>query len=762
VRLLHRFSCALLAAAAAGCGEPPAQRVLYDLVALAPEAERQPPEGPAGNQLIAIELDDHRDGFAPVRCPAGHTLIFRDLRTGGPARVELAFGSVQPAGQRPAGEPVSFRVEAWRAPHGVDDPPDATLERKVALPEVPDAGLHASLPLDADGEARFTLRLSTSAEGTATWPAFLSPRVVGVPAAAPRAVVAVEELVDDLLARLDGATVVLQSPDVPVARGVLDSHVGLAGGRRAAVVAAAPARVRWSITPPAGSSLRFAVGVDAAAGWQLGGDGVTCAVEIDGARVWERRLDPHTLARDRGWKAERLDLSPWVGSEVALELVSEPGATAEADLVGFARPAVVRAREVPRLAAGEAPTVVLLVVDTLRADRFGGATMPRLQALATRGLRFRSARSVSSWTWPATASLLTGRPPNEHGVHDGERSLLPDGLATLAELFAARGYVTGAFVANSLVAADNGFDQGFATFVCAPNVTARALVERVAAWLDATEGAARLLYVHVLDPHVPYEPPAAFAAAWPADLPRTPEELAAAPLDADAQRRMLDALRASYDAEVRYADEALAELLDTLQARGALHDAIVLVTADHGEEFREHGGMAHGPHLYEETLAVPLVVVGFGPHALPPAVRDEPVDLQDVLPTLLDLAGVPGPDEPLPGRSLRAPAPPAPFFAQTFQGLEPGVDGFTQKLSVIADGWKLILTPASGRTELFDLRADPGETRNLAAREPARLEALRALLVDWEARTRARAPDNAAAPDEVTFERLRELGYLGR
>jgi arylsulfatase A-like enzyme len=754
-----RLPVALLVILAA-CGSRAApERILHDLVALAPHAEHTPGKGPAGSQIIAVALEDARDRFAPVRCPSGHALVFRDLRVGGPSRLELAFGFADPA-QQTDGPPARFRVEAWRAPHDEHDPPDAVLERSFTPRELPDAGLAATLPL-GDDPGTLTLRLSTESGGSAAWPAFLSPRILGVPADRTLPPALLDEPTEDLLARLPEATVVHQAPGAPVTRAAVDTHVGLAASRRDSLLAPAPARVSWKVTPPAEGALRFAVGVETAA-WQHGGDGVTCAVEVDGERIWERRLHPHDLARDRGWKSVRLDLQRWAGREVALDLLTEPGASAADDQAAFALPTVVQAREVPPLTAAEVPTLVVLVVDTLRADRLEEQTMPRLHALALSGLRFRRARTVSSWTWPSTASLLTGRAPNEHGVHDSERSLLPDGLDTLAELCAARGYVTGAFVANALVAEENGFAQGFGTFVCQPNATARALADRALAWMDATEGAARLLYVHLFDPHVPYEPPTGFAAPWPADLPHTIEEIMAAQPDEQQQQRILKELRTRYDAEARYADTALGELLDALHERGALHDALVVVTADHGEEFREHGAMAHGPHLYDETLRVPLVITGYGPHVLRPTERDEPVTLQDVLPTLVDLAGLPAPAEPLPGRSLREPVPPGPVFAHTFSGLEPGLEGFTEKLSVVNDSWKLILTPASGRAELFDLIGDPGETRDLAAAEPQRRDILRGFLLDWETSTRARAPDNAAPPDEGTLQRLRALGYLGR
>lgn len=757
---MKRLAAALLAGGLLACGGgEPAPRVPLDLLARVAGAEWQPAEAPTGSQALAVEAGDGRDGLAPLRCPAGASVTFRGLRLSGPARVQAAAGSVRHP--PPAGSPVDFALEAWPEPAAGDATPAASSRLAVDPARLPATGLPMALDLPPRPDGTWTLRLSVTGPA-ADWPAFLAPRVLHAGGTLPP--LELEELVLDLSAALESAEVLQQSPQQPIERGYFDAAagVGTAGGRRAVLRTAAPARLRWQVEPPPGAWLRLAAGVDTWNGWKRGGDGLTFAVELDGERVWELALDPHRRARDRGWRALRFDLAAWVGRRVALDLVTEPGPTADFDAGGFSEAAIFRPVAVPRRPDSQGPLVVLILVDTLRADRLGAGLTPRLDALAASGLSFRQARSVSSWTWPATATLLTGLYPAAHGVLDARRCLLQDGLATLPELFAAQGWTTGAFVANHLIDADNGFDQGFETFVCAPNATARALVARALDWVDATPGVARLMYLHLFDPHSPYAAPAPFAPAWPADLPRTLEELRDAPADPGIEARILDALRAQYDGEVAYVDAALGELLDGLAARGALRDALVLVTSDHGEEFREHGLLAHGPHLYEESLAVPLLLAGFGRRALPPGIREAPVSLPDVCPTLLDLAGLPEPPYALPGRLLHAAPAEAPLYAQTLQGLEPGVEGFTEKLAVRDGAWKLIHTPASGRDELYDLAADPRETRDRRAAEPGRAAELRATLERWRRLSSARSPDNLAEPDAELLERLRALGYLGR
>jgi arylsulfatase A-like enzyme len=761
----------LLLFALAACGTheaPPAplRPAVIDLIPLAASAEREPMEGPTGSQLIAIEADDDRDALQPLRCLSGHAFTFAGLHTKGAARLQFRCGSSRRA--PPEGPALPFSVQAWREPRAEDAAPDAAWTRTLRAAELLPDGQAFELPLPGGGEASWSLRFSVGGAEGSDWPAFLAPRVVheGGLAAGP---LAVEHVIADLDARLAEASIVQQSEAQPVGRAFYDAaaNYGIAGGRRAVISATAPARVRWKLVPPAGCALRFAVGLDTRTGWKQGGDGMRFSVEVDGERIWSLELDPHHLARDRGWKPASIDLARWAGREVALELVTEPGATPDFDTGGFAGVALVQRNAVPRLRAGEKPTIIVALIDTLRADRFGcygskAGLTPKLDALAARGLTFRGAHSTAPWTWPSTASLFTGLYPNAHGVVDDSRCLMVEALSTMAEQFQAAGYTTGGFSANHLVDAANRFDQGFETFVCEPNASARALAQRALDWVDATQGQARLLYLHFFDPHVPYAPPGRFAVKWPDDLPLDLKELGPRAEDPEVQRRIVAALFATYDGEVRYADDALGELLDALAARGELEDALVIVTADHGEEFVEHGLLAHGPHLYEETVAVPLILAGFGRLALPPGLRADPVSLIDVLPTLIEVAGLPDPPYPLPGHSLLAPPAPQPLYMQTFIGADPGLEGVLEKRAILQDGWKLIHTPERSRFELYDLRADPGELHDLAEQEPARRDALARQLEQWRTMTSARTPDNLVGPDAELIQRLQEMGYLGK
>jgi arylsulfatase A-like enzyme len=433
------------------------------------------------------------------------------------------------------------------------------------------------------------------------------------------------------------------------------------------------------------------------------------------------------------------------------------------------------------------PNLVLVVIDTLRADHLGSygyakAQTPQLDALAARGTRFAAARSASSWTLPSVASILTGRYPVEHGA---ERlvSVLSDQQVTAAEMLAAAGYETVAFSANvSLVIPESGFGQGFERFdvlearegngtaadpVAVRDGTNRAalaaradeLTDAVLAWVTSRPQSTRpfFLYVHYFDPHASYSPPAAYAAKFgvqPNDPLLAPGQGAITFANKVPEARELATLQALYDAEIAFTDHELGRLFDRL----GLADAVTIVTADHGEEFGDHGGMLHGKTLFEEMLHVPLIVAGGG---LPAGrVVDAPVSLVSIFPTLGELAKATLPAG-LPSRSLVATlrgGAPAPEMI--FADLAPA--GAAHRAAVIDDSWKLILNRGFVPL-LFDLASDPGETKNRNQGEGARTMALQKGLGEHNKagfRARAAAPPVQRALDADRRERLRQLGYV--
>lgn len=417
------------------------------------------------------------------------------------------------------------------------------------------------------------------------------------------------------------------------------------------------------------------------------------------------------------------------------------------------------------------PDVVLVVVDTLRADALGigGADpdpAPFLASLAREGTVFESAWATSSWTAPATGSLLTGRYPDAHGVTRGffaqaagdepragedfvELTRLPADVPTLAERFARAGYRTVGLASNVNIGPELGFDRGFETFERHDGLSVGKLLARLPE-LDVRLGGERplFLYLHLNDPHFPYDGRPRFYRP-PTDLPD--DETAA-----EALRR-----RALYASEIGLVDDALRTALLDL---GLCAETLVAFTADHGEEFQDHGGWYHLFTLYAELTRIPFFLRG-------PALGIEsarvvaPVSAVDLAPTLARLAdlppleerdgtslapllGAPWRDEPLPELERR------PVFAHRLDAAS-GRELF----SVVLGPWKYIEGPAGG--ELYHLERDPLEQQDQAALEPARAAELAGILDTFRSSRVPRAAERARVDlDESLYQRLETLGYV--
>jgi arylsulfatase A-like enzyme len=357
--------------------------------------------------------------------------------------------------------------------------------------------------------------------------------------------------------------------------------------------------------------------------------------------------------------------------------------------------------------------VVLVVIDTLRRDHlaaygYARETTPVLSAIAREGTRF-DALSPSSWTKPATASLLTGLHPLRHQTF-GRVDRLPDSAVTLAERLSAFGYDTLGLSANGWVARAFGFAQGFRRFVEEPVERAHAvdLVRQV------QPDIARLrepffLYAHFVDPHLPYDP----STDWRGEplVGSRPVELAEVDATHSGARpaALLRRARDLYDGEVRGADSGLGMIIESLRRRGVLERTLVVVTADHGEELQEHGRMSHGQTLYSEVLDVPLVLSGPG---VPRGRHFGGASLLDVVPTVLALVHRPLADTAdLDGRSLlpalhRRASPERSFLAHL-----DFIDG--RALALQQGSQKIVLMQQPFAKQVFDLANDPAEQRNL-------------------------------------------------
>ncbi len=452
--------------------------------------------------------------------------------------------------------------------------------------------------------------------------------------------------------------------------------------------------------------------------------------------------------------------------------------------------------------APEGPGVVLVVLDTLRRDHlalygYERDPMPRLEHFARDALVFDAAWSTSSWTLPSHASMFTGLPPRSHGAHGyrgeartGNAHPLPDAVDTLAERVRRHGAATGAVVSNHFYLSPRfGLDAGFETYwvpsprrgLVVPGLDALAhsfdphgvervrwayyraheITDRALQWLGAHGDRSFFLFVNYMDAHAPNRAPP--TAAAPLEAESTPagarfeleQVMEGQPLPAAVHRHLVN----EYDRELSRLDTQLGRLLDALEAPPLAGRTTVIVTSDHGEHFGEHALVDHSRDLWEEGLAVPLVIRGPG---VTPGRRADPVSITSLHGTVLERLGAEG-----GAGSLLGPAPPAVvaewYASEHSAHLDPRYGGrFDRDVRVYREGAHKLRRTARGAVSVYDLGRDPGEAADLAASDPALRARLERGLDAWlAAHPPARERDAGSAPpiDPEHLEQLRALGY---
>jgi arylsulfatase A-like enzyme/cytochrome c-type biogenesis protein CcmH/NrfG len=385
-------------------------------------------------------------------------------------------------------------------------------------------------------------------------------------------------------------------------------------------------------------------------------------------------------------------------------------------------------------AAGTARNLLLVTIDTLRADRVGAygdasARTPVMDALAARGTRFANAFAVAPITLTSHASLLTGRYPPGHGArHNGMR--VDGNVPALANVLSAAGFKTAAFVAAFPLDRRFGLDSGFESYSDqmprgsdgrpANERPGRVVVDEAIAWLQTHRTHRFFLWVHLFEPHAPY-----------------------------GDARTGGPAQVRYGEEVAEADRQVGRLLEALG--DASSATLVAVTSDHGEAFGEHGEIAHSIFVYDTTLRVPFILAGPG---IPQRTLDVTVCLIDFVPTVLKLLGQRAIDADgvdLAGAIAGGEIPPRTLYAESFAPL---LDfGWSPLRSVRAEGWKLIAAP---RSELYDIEKDPGEVRNQIDQVRDRAASLQTQVNRFSPAELARG----TGVDRDAAARLQALGYV--
>ena len=558
----------------------------------------------------------------------------------------------------------------------------------------------------------------------------------------------------------------------------LVAQMELAGTTRRAIAVRAPTTVSYYVDVPEHAHFVFGVGGEGT------GAGATATAHVsitpEGAETSEIWTGPVASL----WSDQSIDLAAYAGQVVRLELRVDGAADGR---VGWAMPAIMV--DPPEVAEAGEPVrnVVVILIDTLRASKLRAydpnsrVQTPVFDRLAEHGTLFMRAQSEENWTKPSVASVLTGLTPATHGCKT-DAARLPDGAEMVSEAFDAAGFATGSFIANGYVSDRFGFDQGwdyYTNFIREERSTHAEDVYRAAGdFVEQHRSERFFVYVQTIDPHVPYDPPQEYLRLYDprtdytgqvqprmtADLleraKRSPPQVTFTPSD-------VTRLTALHDGDITYHDHWMGEFIARLESLGVADDTLFVITADHGEEFQDHGSWGHGHSVYQELLNVPLLF--YRPGRVPEGRRiPQTVSTMFIPQTVVEAAGIEGMTR-AEGRSqmpdIRGAVP---------QGYQVAFSDMLDDRRVVRAGrWKMIIN--GNNTKMFDLQEDPHERNEVTdmTHWPVAERYLRILLgqylgaVDrghwWSATQtapRALGGGGDAQIDAQTCAQLLALGYV--
>jgi arylsulfatase A-like enzyme len=578
------------------------------------------------------------------------------------------------------------------------------------------------------------------------------------------------------------------------------SWQGLRDIFRETLVTRSPESVRFQVTLPSRPMLDLAVGTPE-------DEPVTFKVAVRRGDKDEAVLT-QTVTTAHRWERREVDLAPFAGESVSLSLSA---AAARPGTLAFWGAPVVRQRVARDAAAGGPPQGVILVhLDTLRRDHldvygYERPTAPILRGLAGEGVLFQRAITQTTWTKAETPSILTSLYATTHGVHQIP-DRLPASATTIAEVYRQGGYATLSYSSAPFTGQLTNLHQGFEELHEVESTvgragprgakTAREYVDRLVDWLGDHRDVPFFVYLHFMDPHPPYEPNRPFDTMWADPKGRdeylrqmealktavkeaflaqrgmaTRDEMVKAGLDPEAYIRYS---KDWYDGSIRGMDTEIGRLVDRLRELGLGDRSVLAFFADHGEEFHDHGRMWHGQSVYGEMINVPLIF--WGPGRIPKGVKVEGrVELLDVMPTLLDLSGLPPPPA-MQGRSMRpllasgggSGGTQRPVIAEKQPMGGTDFPSASQSYTIIDANWKLIHNVArpaeKPEFELFDAEKDPLDQKNVAAEHPDVVDRLAKTLDSWhKMATAAKLKPDTELTKGMTreqLEQLRSLGYI--
>jgi arylsulfatase A-like enzyme len=556
----------------------------------------------------------------------------------------------------------------------------------------------------------------------------------------------------------------------------LRTEAQVGGVQRRALAVRTPSTLTFYVKVPPGGKLGFGVGVAGDKPKSVRAKVVVTPEDGKPEAVFQEQLSA-------SWRDQVLPLDAFAGKLVRLDL------SAEGELgmgrVAWSTPALLVPQTKLQKPSKTAKNVVVVLIDTMRARSlkpFNPQTRvktPVLDKIATEGAVFEATQAPENWTKPSTASLLTGLYPATHGAKT-DAAVVPKAATLLSESLKEAGFSTASFIANGYVSDKFGFNQGwdkYTNYIREKKSTdAENVFKDAGDWIEQHKDERFFAYVHTIDPHVPYDPPDEFLSMYkkgeytgPVSPRKTPEQLAEAkkvPPKISFSAADKQYLKDLYDGEVSYHDRYMGLFVERLAKLGLYDDTVFVITADHGEEFDEHGSWGHGHSVYQELLWIPYIVRL--PGVVPAGKRiGEAVSSMTVFPTVLEAVGVTAPST-LEDRSvlswLRGAPPPAVPVAFS--------DFLDDRRVIRAGRWKLILR---GTNEtLFDLASDPTEQKELErSKHPIAARYTTLMLGQFlGARDRrnwlgagqgqgVKLERENAAIDDTLREQLKAIGYAG-
>jgi len=560
--------------------------------------------------------------------------------------------------------------------------------------------------------------------------------------------------------------------------GRLSSPITLAGETQSSLTPPLPSRLTYQVEIPPDPILLFSIGVTPLGDGPLDAP-VDFFLHVDPGTGEEPSFSA-TIERHQPnqWVEGAADLARWAGKRVKLIFETKP----RVDETSAAQLPILAAWGDPVLASatarGARPNVILISIDCLRADHVGAygyqrQTTPNLDRFAEDGVVFEQAISTSSWTLPTHMSMLTGLVPSVHGATKWEK--LDRSVPYLPELLSEGGYQTSGVASWVYVSQIYGFERGFHVYRVLEKPLASGVVDAALQQLRRKRGQSHFLFMHLLDPHWPYLPPREFLERFgprPRDISDL-QDLISRSQPPPSQKETEEIIQL-YDSEIAFTDRELGRFFDELKTLELYHDSLIIVTADHGEAFYEHGHWQHSQTLYEEIVRIPLMVKWPGQGPVGRVVAQ--VSQIDIFPSILEAAGVMPP--PTEAVSLSRYADANGLEADGRQAISEvtwrSPQATAMKISFRTEASKFIATLSGPvgddlavselrEEELYDLSNDPNEQINLLPQASGDVETyhrqMRSFL-DTARAVRSTRQGQEVELDEELIERLRSLGYV--